>query len=88
MKWGRARPPSYIYVTLKIKVMKAEIYMHTDRLVYLQEELKDKVTILSQPDESNQQKISIDLTSDTDLIFIFHAGVRYGLDKMQAVFIK
>jgi hypothetical protein len=68
--------------------MKAEIYMHTDRLAYLQEELKDKVTILSQPDESNQQKISIDLTSDTDLIFIFHAGVRYGLDKMQAVFIK
>ena len=68
--------------------MKAEIYMHTDRLAYLQEELQDKITILSQPDESNQQKISIEITSDTDLIFIFHAGVRYGLDKMQAVFTK
>lgn len=68
--------------------MKAEIYMHTDRLAYLQEEMKDKVTILTQPDETGQQKISIDLTSDTDLIFIFHAGVRYGLDKMQAVFTK
>ncbi len=68
--------------------MKAEIYMHTERLVYLQDELKDKVTTLSEPDESGQQKISIEITSDTDLIFIFHAGVRYGLDKMQAVFIK
>lgn len=68
--------------------MKAEIYMHSDRLAYLQDELKDKVTILSQPDESSQQKISIEITTDTDLIFIFHAGVRYGLDKMQAVFTK
>lgn len=68
--------------------MKAEIYMHTERLAYLQDELKDKVTTLGEPDESGQQKISIEITSDTDLIFIFHAGVRYGLDKMQAVFIK
>lgn len=68
--------------------MKAEIYMHSDRLAYLQDELKDKVTVLSQPDESNQQKISIEITTDTDLIFIFHAGVRYGLDKMKDVFIK
>ena len=68
--------------------MKAEIYMHTDRLVYLKEELNDKVTLLGEPDSSGQQKIAIELTSDADLIFIFHAGVRYGLDKMQAVFTK
>jgi hypothetical protein len=68
--------------------MKAEIFMHLDRLAYLKEELQDKVTLLGEPDSSGQQKISIEITSDTDLIFIFHAGVRYGLDKMQAVFIK
>jgi hypothetical protein len=66
--------------------MKAEIFMYEDRLAYLKEELQDKIILLGEPDESGQQKISIEITSDTDLIFIFHAGVRYGLDKMQAVF--
>ena len=68
--------------------MKAEIFMYEDRLAYLKEELEDKVTLLGEPDPLGQQKISIEITSDTDLIFIFHAGVRYGLDKMQAVFTK
>ena len=65
-----------------------EMYTHADRLVYLQNALEDKVVVLSEPSESGQLKISIELRRDTDLLFIFHSGVRYGLDKMQAVFTK
>jgi hypothetical protein len=68
--------------------MKAEIYIQSERLVYLQEELGDQIIILKEEDESGQVKISIELRRDTDLLFIFHSGVRYGLDKMQEVFTK
>jgi hypothetical protein len=68
--------------------MKAEIYIQSERLVYLQEEIGDQIIILKEEDESGQVKISIELRRDTDLLFIFHSGVRYGLDKMQEVFTK
>ena len=68
--------------------MKAEIYIQSERLVYLQEELGDQIIILKEEDESGQVRISIELRRDTDLLFIFHSGVRYGLDKMQEVFTK
>jgi hypothetical protein len=68
--------------------MKAEIYIQSERLVYLQEELGDQIIVLQEEDETGQVKISIELRRDTDLLFIFHSGVRYGLDKMQAVFTK
>ena len=67
--------------------MKAEIFMSPERLAYLKEELKEKVTLIGDLDEeTGQQRIAIEITSDTDFLFIFHAGVRYGLDAMQAVF--
>jgi len=68
--------------------MKAEIYIQTERLVYLQEQLGDQIIVLKEEDESGQVKISIELRRDTDLLFIFHSGVKYGLDKMQEVFTK
>ena len=68
--------------------MKAEIYIQSERLVYLQEELGDQIIILKEADEADQVRISIELRRDTDLLFIFHSGVRYGLDKMQEVFTK
>jgi hypothetical protein len=68
--------------------MKAEIYIQAERLVYLQEEIGDQIIVLQEEDESGQVKISIELRRDTDLLFIFHSGVRYGLDKMQEVFTK
>jgi hypothetical protein len=68
--------------------MKAEIYIQSERLVYLQEEIGDQIIVLKEEDESGQVKISIELRRDTDLLFIFHSGVRYGLDKMQEVFTK
>ena len=68
--------------------MKAEIYIQTERLVYLQEQLGDQIIVLKEEDESGQVKISIELRRDTDLLFILHSGVKYGLDKMQEVFTK
>jgi hypothetical protein len=68
--------------------MKAEIYIQAERLVYLQEEIGDQIIVLKEEDETGQVKISIELRRDTDLLFIFHSGVRYGLDKMQEVFTK
>jgi hypothetical protein len=68
--------------------MKAEIYIQSERLVYLQEELGDQIIVLKEADEADQVKISVELRRDTDLLFIFHSGVRYGLDKMQEVFTK
>jgi hypothetical protein len=68
--------------------MKAEIYIQSERLVYLQEELGDQIIVLQEEDVTGQVKISIELRRDTDLLFIFHSGVRYGLDKMQEVFTK
>jgi hypothetical protein len=65
-----------------------EMYTHADRLVYLQNALEDKVVVLSEPSESGQLKISIDVRSSIDVMEIFHAGVKFGLDEMQKVFVK
>lgn len=66
--------------------MIAEIFTYTDRLVYLQEAMGDKIVVLSEPDENGQLKISIEVESGIDILDIFHAGVKYGLDRMQKVY--
>ena len=66
--------------------MIVEIFTHTDRLVYLQKNLGDKIVVLGEPDETGQIKISIEVDGAIDVMEIFHAGVSYGLDKMQAVY--
>ena len=66
--------------------MIVEIFTNTDRLVYLQKNLGDKIVVLGEPDETGQIKISIEVDGAIDVMEIFHAGVSYGLDKMQAVY--
>ena len=66
--------------------MIVEIFTHTDRLVYLQKNLGDKIVVLGEPDGTRQLKISIEVEGAIDVMDIFHAGVSYGLDKMQAVY--
>ncbi len=81
----------YIYVTqFKIKVMKmiVEIFTHTDRLVYLQKNLGDKIVVLSEPEEGGQLKVSVELGGAMDVMDVFHAGVSYGLDKMRDALTK
>ena len=66
--------------------MIVEIFTNTDRLVYLQKNLGDKIVVLGEPDETGQIKISIEVEGAIEVMEIFHAGVSYGLDKMQAVY--
>ena len=66
--------------------MIVEIFTHTDRLVYLQKNLGDKIVVLGEPDGTGQIKISVEVDGAMDVMDIFHAGVSYGLDKMQAVY--
>lgn len=66
--------------------MIVEIFTNTDRLVYLQKNLGDKIVVLGEPDETGQIRISIEVEGALDVMEIFHAGVSYGLDKMQAVY--
>lgn len=68
--------------------MIVEIFTYEDRLVYLKKNLGDKVVVLSEPDEGGQLKISVELGGAIDVMELFHAGVKYGLDKMQEVYIN
>ena len=65
-----------------------EMYTHADRLVYLQNTLGNKIVVLKEPDELCQVKISVEVISSIDIMEIFHAGIRFGMDEMQKVFIK
>ena len=65
-----------------------EIFTHTDRLVYLQKNMGDKIVVLNESDETGQVKISVEVDGALDVMEIFHAGVSYGLDTMQKVFVK
>jgi hypothetical protein len=66
--------------------MIVEIFTSTDRLPYLQKNMGDKIVVMNHPDETGQVKVQVAVDSAMDVMDIFHAGVSYGLDKMQAVY--
>jgi hypothetical protein len=68
--------------------MKVEIFTQVERLSYLQKNMGDKIVVLNEPDETGQVKISVEVEGALDVMEIFHAGVSYGLDTMQKVFVK
>jgi hypothetical protein len=68
--------------------MIVEIFTQVERLSYLQKNMGDKIVVLNEPDETGQVKISIEVDGALDVMEIFHAGVSYGLDAMQKVFVK
>jgi hypothetical protein len=68
--------------------MKVEIFTQVERLSYLQKNMGDKIVVLNEPDETGQVKISVEVDGALDVMEIFHAGVSYGLDTMQKVFVK
>lgn len=65
--------------------MTVTIFTTTDRLPYLQANMN--VTVLDVTD-NDSVKISIDVHNPTDVLEIFHAGIRYGLDKMEKILTK
>jgi len=68
--------------------MIVEIFTQVERLSYLQKNMGDKIVVLNEPDETGQVKISVEVDGALDVMEIFHAGVSYGLDAMQKVFVK
>ena len=66
--------------------MIGEIFTTTDRLPYLQKNMNDKIVVMSHPDGTGQVKVQVVVDDAMDVMNIFHAGVSYGLDKMQAVY--
>jgi hypothetical protein len=68
--------------------MIVEIFTQVERLSYLQKNMGDKIVVLNEPDETGQVKISVEVDGALDVMEIFHAGVSYGLDTMQKVFVK
>ena len=68
--------------------MKVEIFTQVERLSYLQKNMGDKIVVLNEPDGTGQIKISVEVDGALDVMEIFHAGVSYGLDTMQKVFVK
>lgn len=66
--------------------MIVEIFTTTDRLPYLQKNMNDKIVVMSHPDGTRQVKVQVVVDDAMDVMNIFHAGVSYGLDKMQAVY--
>jgi len=68
--------------------MIVEIFTTTDRLPYLQKNMNDKIVVMSHPDGTGQVKVQVVVDDAMDVMNIFHAGVSYGLDAMQKVFIK
>jgi hypothetical protein len=67
--------------------MIVKIFTHIDRLPYLQKEIS-KLVVLSEPDESEQVQISIDIVDGLDIMNVFHAGISYGMEAMSKVFIR
>ena len=67
--------------------MIVKIFTHIDRLPYLQKEIS-KLVVLSEPDESEQVQISIDIVDGLDIMNVFHAGISYGMEAMSKAFIR
>lgn len=67
---------------------KFEIWSYLDRAKYLIEEMgDDKVKITKsisegEGDENTAVKLEITVSTNSDLLNVFHSGIHYGLEKM------
>jgi hypothetical protein len=67
--------------------MKIELCISKDRVPYIIEEFgADRVTVSEYNEE--QDKIEFELTSQLDVLFMFHAGIRCGSENMAKALIK
>jgi hypothetical protein len=61
--------------------MNVELFISKDRVPYIVKEIgADRVTVSEHNEE--QDKIEFELTSQLDVLYMFHAGVRCGSDNM------
>jgi hypothetical protein len=67
--------------------MKVELFISKDRVPYIVKELgEDRVTISEYNED--QDMINFELNSQLDVLYMFHAGVRFGSDSMAKALIK
>ena len=64
------------------------MYVHKDRVSYLQEALPGKVFVTIPEIESSQLLVELGIEDDYDIMAIFHAGINYGLQAMSDAFLK
>jgi hypothetical protein len=67
--------------------MKIELCISKDRVPYIIEEFGANRVVVSEYDEE-QDKIEFELTSQLDVLFMFHAGIRCGSENMAKALIK
>jgi hypothetical protein len=61
--------------------MNVELFISKDRVSYIVNELgADRVTVSEHNED--QDMIKFELNSQLDVLYMFHAGVRYGSDSM------
>jgi len=61
--------------------MNVELFISKDRVSYIVKEIGvDRVTVSEHNED--QDMISFELTSQLDVLYMFHAGVRCGSDSM------
>jgi hypothetical protein len=67
--------------------MKVELFITKDRVPYIVKELgEDRVTVSEYNED--QDMINFELNSQLDVLYMFHAGVRFGSDSMAKALIK
>ena len=67
--------------------MKIELCITKDRVPYIVNEIGVDRVVVSEYDEE-QDKIEFELTSQLDVLFMFHAGIRCGSENMAKALIK
>jgi len=67
--------------------MKVELFISKDRVSYIVNELGADRVAVSKYNE-DQDMVSFELTSQLDVLYVFHAGFRCGSDSMAKVFVK
>jgi hypothetical protein len=67
--------------------MNIELFISKDRVPYIVKELgADRVTVSEHNED--QDMIQFELTSQLDVLYMFHAGLRCGSDSMANALIK
>jgi hypothetical protein len=67
--------------------MNVELIISKDRVPYIVNELgADRVTVSEY--NKDQDMIKFELNSQIDVLYMFHAGIRYGSDSMAKVLIR
>jgi len=61
--------------------MNVELFISKDRIPYIVEALGTEKVTVSEHNE-DQDMIKFELNSQLDVLYMFHAGVRYGSDSM------